>query len=177
MKHHGQIRDIESSGATLVELDSQSQCLRCQRGKGCGAVWFDPQRPGVTLRIETPVGSPAPSLPGASVGQSVVVEIDDSGSAWLWPVVAAYGLPLFGMLTATGITSSITGVLASADSAALAAPGRELVVLLSAALGLYGGILAWKKLSSSYFRRVLVNAERSLCLQSARIVAINPSSE
>lgn len=159
-----------------VELEHVSQCLRCSRGQGCGAA---NQLSSFTEIADNTIANPAvaPSE-GKSrklqlyvnveqgtpveVGQRLVIDIDDeeSGSTWLWAVFGAYGLPLVGMLFATGVASALWG---GADSASRLAEFR---ILVSAGAGLFLGILAWR-LSS---RRLLQMTERSLCLLSARIV-------
>ena len=108
-------------------------------------------------------------LPGLPVsdGQKVIVDIDEHGSDWLWSVSGAYGLPLAGLLLATGLATAFTG----SDSARLTAMQAELAVVLGALGGLAGGIFAWRTMAS----RVLTCVARSLCLQSARIVAISPT--
>ena len=185
MKHHGRVTGVDASGAALVELEPISQCARCRRGEGCGSVFFDTPRPGITLRVTQAQALPAITGEsstvndmGGSVGQSVVIEIEDSESSqWLLPVLGAYGLPLLGMLLATGTLSALTGALQGVNSVELHSYWAELVVLAGAGLGLCGGLFAWRSLSSNYLGRVLADAERSLCLQSARIVAIEPSSK
>lgn len=100
----------------------------------------------------------------AVAGQNVVLEIDEQGSGWLLAVCAAYGLPLLGLLMLTALATGIAGT---------ASVGAELFIIVSALIGLCGGILAWRQLSPS----LLARAERSLCLRSARIVAMYPSTE
>lgn len=183
MKHHGRVAGVDSTGAAFVELDTLSQCARCKRGEGCGSVSFNAQGSSITVRVESAncqllheTDKPIANEHSKAVGQAVLVEIDDSGSDWLWPVLGAYGLPLFFMLLTTGLTSLLTSMMLAGDSVNTANHWAEVVVLASAGLGLYGGVFAWRWLSSGHFSYLLTNAERSLCLQSARIVAINPSS-
>ncbi|MFK7857844.1 MAG: SoxR reducing system RseC family protein [Granulosicoccus sp.] len=144
-------------GRALVELDTVGQCQRCSRGEGCGAALFDPQQAKIRLWVESDEKS------SAFVGQQVMLEIDEQGSGWLWPVFGAYGLPLSGLLVATA---------ASTASTADASDFAELFVVLSALAGLFGGIFAWRQVAPG----VLARAERSLCLRSARIVATYSSS-
>ena len=105
--------------------------------------------------------------PGASVevGQHLKIDIDDgqAGSTWLWAVFGAYGLPLAGMLIATGGASALWG----AGGAVPASSFAELRVLVSAGAGLFSGIVAWRLFS----RRLLQMSEHGLCLLSARIVS------
>lgn len=151
----------------LVEFDGISQCQRCRTGKGCGAVLADSGHSGVRMRIAT-----TPDLV-ISDGSPVLVEIDEQGSGWLWPVFGAYGLPLAGMLLATGSATAIVGgIVPHSDNNAFLALA-EVLTILSAIGGLAAGLFAWRQLAP----RALACAGRSLCLHSARIVAINPSSE
>ena len=155
------------SDALLVELDSISQCQRCQSGKGCGAVLADSGQPGVRVRIVK-----TPNLV-VREGSSVLVEIDEQGSDWLWPVFGAYGLPLVGMLVTTGLVSTVMGKIMPSSGTGSLTAAAELLIVFSAIAGLAGGIFAWRHLTP----RALACATRSLCLHSARIVAVNPSSE
>ena len=149
-----------TNGTVRVVLDEISHCQRCSRGHGCG------------MRSDQTSGRVA----GDSVGnlqlactsdimvqadQQVLIEIEEQGSAWLWSVFGAYGLPLLGMILATVLTTAF----ATSDFA-------EIFVILAAAAGLLAGIWLWRRVSSW----ALVCADSSLCLQSARIVDVVPYS-
>ncbi len=139
-----------------VELEHVNQCLRCSRGQGCGVANLSSSKLRLNVGVEQGVD--------VEVGQRLVIAIDDenSGSAWLWAVLGAYGLPLAGMLLATAAAS----VLWDKGGADHASRYAELSIVVSAGAGLFAGLVAWR-LSS---RRLLQMSERSLCLSSARIV-------
>lgn len=165
MRREATLIGVDATGKAVVQLDNVSQCLRCSRGQGCGAGIsgsFESSGPrGVQLQARITTRLPL------SAGQKVLIDIDEHGSGWLWSVFGAYGLPLTGLLLATGLATALT----APGSGGQADISTELVVVLSALSGLAGGIFAWRALAS----RVLTCVERSLCLQSARIVAISPS--
>lgn len=165
MKRQARILACDGSGKALVEIDSISQCRRCSRAQGCGAGMLATGQTGLQLWINT--DKPQRAIPG----QAVLVEIDDSGSGWLWPVFGAYGLPLAGLLSLTTVASYLTTFMAEPDK--LSSAVAELMIVASAAAGLCGGIVAWRRVAP----RVLARAERSLCLQTARIVGMQPSTE
>ncbi|MFK7890336.1 MAG: SoxR reducing system RseC family protein [Granulosicoccus sp.] len=171
MKRQARVVSVDSSDGTLVEIDSMNQCLRCSRGQGCGAGVFSGNSHALSLQVHSP------EQQSLRIGQQVQVEIDESGSQWLWPVFCAYGLPLFGMLLATAVSSFFTNQYGFSATAVGTTVGTtvlaELAVMLSAVAGLAGGIFAWHKIAP----RALAFAQRGICLHSARIVAINPSSE
>lgn len=103
-----------------------------------------------------------------------MVEFDDSGSSWLWLVFGLFGLPLMGMLVACAFAVALTGQMqhiTGHDVAALSQHAGQLIEIVAAALGLSGGFFAWRLLAP----QARAVAQHSLCLQSARIVAINPS--
>ena len=155
---HAQSHMGKSSYQFAVELDDVSQCQRCQRNEGCGAMLTGSQyaRQGVTVSCES----------SASVrpGQKVIVQIDEKGSAWLGLVLGAYGLPLLGMLFATGLASTVASSMPNAgDTLSLKS---ELGIIMSALAGFMGAHFLWGRLSTRVMRRV----ECTLCLQSARIV-------
>lgn len=154
MRRQGRIVDIDGGGpdSALIELDSVSQCLRCSRGEGCGAMMLNSQADGVQFWVT--IATERAQLVN---GQSVTLEIDDQGSGWLWSVFAAYGLPLMGMLLATALSTLLIG--------------NELLVAVSAVVGLCGGIFAWRQVAPA----ILSRACRGLCLHSARIVSMSPS--
>ena len=165
MRREATLIDLDDAGHAVVELDNVSQCLKCSRGEGCGAFIAGPYHGSEQQGLRLQVGITA-QLP-VREGQKVVIDIDEQGAGWLLSVFAAYGLPLAGLLLATGLATVFTG------SGSVNGPvtSAEWVVALSAFGGLAGGIFAWRAIAS----RVLTCVERSLCLQSARIVAISPS--
>lgn len=167
MRREATLIDFDAAGNAVVELDNVSQCLKCSRGEGCGAA-IAGALPGSRqqgLRLQVGITTQF----AVREGQKVIIDIDEPGAGWLFSVFGAYGLPLAGLLLATGFATVLT------DSGSVNGPvtSAELVVVLSALGGLAGGIFAWRAMAS----RVLTCVERSLCLQSARIVAISPSSQ
>ena len=172
-----------------VALDGISDCQRCQRGQGCGAILSD------TRTARTGVVIPCLARTCVSNGERVVVEIDDEGSAWLGLVLGAYGLPLLGMLLATGLAAGFAAVLTGGGTAGaesdvaygvtsgvvntmrnstiIAQWQAELGILLAAVTGFIAGHFGWRQLSA----RAMCSAEHSLCLQSARIVGSVPCSK
>lgn len=152
MKREARIIDSGAADITLVELDAVSQCQRCSRGEGCGAAMLDSRQSGIQLWVASDAD------PSTLVnGQKVLLEIDEQGSGWLWAVFAAYGCPLVGLMLSTGLSTALGY--------------SELIVAISAAAGLCGGIFAWRQLAP----RIIARTCRGLCLQSARIVAMHPS--
>ncbi|MFK7996966.1 MAG: SoxR reducing system RseC family protein [Granulosicoccus sp.] len=167
MKRQAWVVDASAPDKTLVELDSVNQCQRCSRGEGCGAIMLNSEHSGVQLWV---TGSGDTNVMS---GQPVLVEIDEQGSGWLLPVFAAYGLPLLGLLCSTMLATALSGNLFRTPAAQGVEPATaELFIVLSALAGLCGGIFAWRQLASG----ILARAERSLCLRSARIVGMHPSS-
>ena len=153
-----------ATGRIAVALDDTSECIRCQRGEGCG----QGIGAGLLSLNQTRVQPQLSCLSDVELDdidvctdQQVLVDLGDQGSGWLWPVFGAYGLPLAGMILATAVISS------------LSTPAwAEFLAILGAIGGLWAGIWAWRRISS----RVLISVERSLCLQSARIVGVVPST-
>ena len=153
-----------ATGKVAVALDDTSECIRCQRGEGCG------QGMGAGL-LSLNQARVQPQLSclseielneiDVSTHRQVLVDVGERGSGWLWPVFGAYGLPLAGMILATAVLSSVS-----------TPAWAELLALFGAIGGLFAGIWAWRCISS----RVLTSVERSLCLQSARIVGVVPSA-
>ena len=178
-----------ATGRVAVALDDTSECTRCQRGEGCGqgiaASLLTLNQARVTPQLSCLCDIELRDIePGdnelsdnglsdngfsdnelsdseACTQQQVLVDISDQGSAWLWPVFGAYGLPLAGMILATAVVSALS-TPASA----------EFLHLIAAIGGLWAGIWVWRRISL----RVLTSVERSLCLQSARIVGVVPST-
>jgi len=172
VKRQGRIVACDGSGKILVELDSIGQCCRCSRGQGCGAGMLDTGQTGLQIWVSD--GKPSQ----ARLGKAVLLEIDEHGSGWLLPVFGAYGLPLLGLLLSTMLATFIATFMANSQitpeaSGKLLSTVAELSIILSAAAGLCGGIVAWRQLAPG----VLARAERHLCFQTARIVATCPPSE
>lgn len=151
------VNDAQAATKALVEVEGVSACRRCALGQGCGAGIFNQgiQSTRIACFTEMPV----------SANQAVDIEIQESGASWLWLVAGAYGLPLLGLLLA-----SLAANWAFTDhSGALPLAhylSNDAIVAIAAILGLAGGVIAWRMLSTS----VLARLEKGLCLNSARIV-------
>ena len=114
----------------MVELDGAAACARCARGRGCGAAVFAPA--GRPLRLDCalePAGS-AVAATAVRVGTRVEVDLHDTGSRWLVPVVLAYGLPTLGLLAGALVPEPWTP--------------------LTAVAGLVGGLLAWRACNAGW---------------------------
>lgn len=149
-------------GAAMVQLDGVDSCQRCSRGEGCGAQLALLNNAAPCFKVHCNTGLTV--VPG----QSVSVEIDEQGSGWLWFVFGAYGLPLAGMLLFTAAGSVfLHSSSAYATSASLLM--SELIIVAMALIGLAAGVMVWRRVAA----RVLAGVEHSLCLSSARIVAIH----
>jgi len=155
---------IDTAGRAVVVLAPVSQCLRCNRGQGCGAAiagaFGVAGEQGVRLTIHQADSA------RFKAQQKVLVEIDEQGSGWLLAVFGAYGLPLAGLL----VTSALATAFIEFSMSHLSPNLKDLLVLLCAIAGLAGGIFASRVLES----RLLACAGLSLCLQSARIVGTSP---
>lgn len=164
MRRNGRvISNAVANGQVLVELEGVSACQRCANGQGCGAGIFNQGIQAAQIECLSPVA--------LSENQQVEIDIDDSGSHWLWLVAGAYGLPLIGLLGVSLLTwlsvkdlsqPTLFGYAISADA----------LVALAALMGMSGGLIAWRKLSPY----VLPRLETGLCMQSARIVVEKSSS-
>lgn len=153
-------RALESGAAGTmvnVQLTRPSGCARCARGQGCGAGVFNQNMAAVQLSCHT--------ARSVSVGEELVVELEDTGAHWLWLVCGAYGLPLAGLMAATFIMSLNLPVDASPHF--LSGGQRDLVLATAALAGLAGGVIAWRTIAP----RVLSHLETRLGLQTGRIVA------
>lgn len=111
----------------------------------------------------------------AQVGQQVLVEIDndDDSSSWLWLVFGTYGLPLLCMFVATAFATFLTEQTQPVVQVDATSGVAELIVLLAAVSGLCGGFFIWRSLLP-YAQSL---AQQSLCLQSARIVAVSLTTQ
>lgn len=102
-----------------VQCASQAGCQRCAEGKGCGGGLFTALL-GTRLR-EIQVDNRA----GARVGDRVLLALDER--VILASALAAYGLPLLGLLCAGGIAAGLGG--------------QDGLVALAAACGFAFGLL------------------------------------
>ncbi|MFK8077968.1 MAG: SoxR reducing system RseC family protein [Granulosicoccus sp.] len=157
------ISNAVASGQVLVEVEGVSACQRCAKGQGCGAGIFNHGIQAARIECHTPIS--------LSENQQVEIEIDDSGSQWLWLVAGAYGLPLLGMfgfslLTWLSVKDSSQPTLFNVSLTS------DSLVAIAAFMGLSGGLIAWRGLSAY----VLPRFETGLCMQSARIVSEKSSS-
>jgi hypothetical protein len=118
---------------------------------------------GVTLRCRSEIA--------VNAGQTVLVQIDDHGSQWLWPVFGAFGLPLAGMLLASVFTSFF--LLAESGPGVIQLGSRyfALFEIAAAVGGLAAGIWLWRCLAPA----ALAQADLGLCFESARIVSTTPN--
>jgi len=166
VKRQALVLDQVSSGSTRVALQQSTSCERCSQAGGCIAGLVDDSSVCSALHISCVTDFPVRE------GQSVIVEIEENGSGWLWSVLGAVGIQLFSMLLA-GATASV--VTARIGTTAGETPGAaaELSIALAAALGLAGGIFAWRLIAPLALER----AQRSFFLHTARIVTIIPLSE
>jgi len=166
VKRQALVLEQASSGSALVALQQSTSCERCRQAGGCVARFVDDTSVCSALHIACATDIPVRE------GQHVIVEIEENGSGWLWTVFGAFGIPLFFMLLACATASFLT---ARVGITAGEAPGAaaELSIALASALGLAGGIFAWRFIAPLALGR----AQRSFFLHSARIVSIIPLSE
>lgn len=157
------IVDALAQNNVRVEVDGVSACQRCEKGQGCGAGIFNQGVRAAQIECFTPIA--------VSANQHVEIEIEDSGSQWLWLVAGAYGLPLIGFVGASLVTWLYVRDLARPRLFNVAF-SVDALAALTGFLGLCGGLIAWRKLSP----HVLARLETGLCLQSARIVSDTSSS-
>jgi len=157
------LTDAQAASKVLVEVEGVSACMRCARGRGCGAGIFNHGLKATRLTCFT--------SEWVFANQTVDIEIEESGSCWLWLVAGAYGLPLSGMLVASLVASWAMPTLATSPGFTVSL-SDDAVVAIAALLGLAGGIIAWRLLSAP----VLARLESGLCLNSARIVSTRSSS-
>lgn len=173
MKRTGRIISI-SPGEALVAIDGLGQCQRCAKGGGCGVGIF-----GATAGSEITLN--CPTNVELSPTQRVTVTIDEQGNHWLWAVFGAYGLPTLGLLFAALMGAwfvepmlpqwlaalGFQQLSAMADSSAGL---YDMVTIICAGIGLFGGVIAWRFMAP----QALALCQQSLCLHSARIVAVDP---
>lgn len=157
------ISNAVASGQVLVEIEGVSACQRCANGQGCGAGIFNHGIQAAQIECQTPIS--------LSENQQVEIEIDDSGSQWLWLVAGAYGLPLLGFLGLSLLTWLSVKDIAQPTLFSFSL-STDALVALAAFMGLCGGLIAWRTLSPY----VLPRFETGLCMQSARIVTKKSSS-
>jgi len=164
MKHRGRVL-ADATSTAWVEVEGIGGCQRCAKGRGCGAGVFGQSAQSIRIECKTSAQ--------LRQDQQVVIEVDDSGSSWLWLVAAAYGLPTLGLIAATLIATLFlsSGPWSVGDVPSTAQSWREALIVLAALAGLAGGVFAWRYLSPMLIARL----EKGLCLQSARIVAVDNS--
>lgn len=112
-----ELRQTASGALAQVRIEAARNCPRCAAGRGCGAGLFA-RRSRVAL-LDVPCGAES----GLETGQPVTVSV--AGRPLLWISLAAYGLPLAGIVLASG-----AAWLAGAD---------EGFAILAAVGGLAGG--------------------------------------
>jgi len=148
---------------------------------------------------------PSANLEKARLGQKVQVELpephhhrvspagnvrkgtqsNDWRNDWLIVVLASYGLPmaslmLAAMLGAWALAPALASFLFAGSAPEISVGGgmpgsaafNDTVTLICAMLGLFGGVIAWRLAAQP----LLARSQASLCLRSARIVAVTPSS-
>lgn len=158
------LHNASAGSLAQVAIDGVSACQRCANGKGCGAGLFNQGIQVVQLECRTEQALQA--------RQSVVIEHDDADSGWLWVVAGAYGLPTLGLLAACLLAEWFLPVSVVVTSHLVLPGAREWLTGLISLLGLAGGVIAWRTVAP--YTQVLV--QTGLCLQSARIVAVDESS-
>jgi positive regulator of sigma E activity len=162
MKHRARVL-CDATTTAWVEVEGISGCQRCAKGRGCGAGVFAHGSRAIQLQCE--------ASQQVKKNQQVTIEIDDSGSRWLWLVAGAYGLPTLGLIGATLLATVFLPSPALLQGDIISVPGsqREAFIAFAALAGLAGGVFAWRSLSPW----VITRLEKGLCLQSARIVAVD----
>lgn len=161
MRHNGiALADAQTNTRVSVELSGISACKRCEKGVGCGVGVFSYGSRAVQLDCLATVK--------VHRGERVEVELDTGDSSWLWLVAGAFGLPTVGVL-AGGLLGQAW--VSAQDSLPLSVPA-DIVTAMVALLGLAGGVIAWRWIDHDLSLRV----KKGLCLQSARIVAVDASS-
>ena len=156
------LRDAQAASKAMVEVEGVSACQRCARGQGCGAGIFNQGISATQITCFT--------RESVVKNQAVDIEIEEAGSSWLWLVAGSYGLPLLGLLMASLVA---TWVMPTIGKSALFQPlSEDVLVAIAALLGLSGGVIAWRMLSTT----VIARLETGLCLNSARIVNNSSSS-
>ncbi|MFK7892531.1 MAG: SoxR reducing system RseC family protein [Granulosicoccus sp.] len=158
-KHGRAATERDAGHLAWVQIESLGSCRQCARGAGCGVSVLSSSAPGVQLLCASPV-------PVAEFDE-VMVNIDEPAASWLPLVACAYGLPLTGLLLGTLFGTYLAG--AFSDSWSMM---QETFSLSGAAVGLFGGLFAWRKASTP----LGLWAKTGLCLDTARIVAVGPES-
>jgi len=167
MKRHARVlHDAIKYSSVHVELEGANACQRCAGGHGCGHGVIDQNAGRCLLTCYT--------NEAVKSDQRVLVEFDDQGSAWLWLVAGAYGIPLLGLLGASLLTWLwIHNTVALQVDAVGLVVNSDVPVALAGLFGLTGGLIAWRVISPMVFRKL----QPGLCLQSARIVTNRSSSK
>ena len=130
----GQIISI-SADAAIISLQPVAACPRCAAGQGCGAGIFAQMRKGADADNGRLVRLHPAAVHGRHVGDRVCLELPES--TLLQASLYAYGLPLLAMLMALG------------GSAMLLPHAPELLHLLTAGLGLAGGLAYGRRWSAA----------------------------
>ena len=164
MRHRARVL-FDAHTIARVEVEGVTGCRRCANGQGCGAGIFAHGTKSIQLECKT--------SQLVSKNQQVMIQIDDTGSRWLWLVAGAYGLPTLGLIGATALASFLLPALqVHTDTVTESGQWREALIAAAALIGLAGGVFAWRYVSPV----VIARLEKGLCLQSARIVAVdNPT--
>jgi positive regulator of sigma E activity len=156
------LNDAQAASKAMVEVEGVSACQRCARGQGCGA--------GIFNQGISPTQIACFTREPVAANQTVDIEIEEAGSSWLWLVAGAYGLPLLGLLLASLITTWAMPTIGT--SLLVKSLSEDVLVAIAALLGLSGGVIAWRMLSTTLVARL----ETGLCLNTARIVNSSSSS-
>jgi hypothetical protein len=104
-------------------------------------------------------------------GDHVIIDVPESdGSGWLWLVLAAFGLPTLGIVLGACLPFAVWAIQPDlrVSGTFLGIPATEWVVALAAALGLAGGVLAWRRTAPVLDRLTT----HSVCLDSARTIRL-----
>jgi len=72
------VRDAPAASKVLVEVEGASACQRCARGHGCGAGIFNQGISATQIACFT--------TQSVLANQTVDIEIEETGSGWLWLV-------------------------------------------------------------------------------------------
>jgi len=103
----GRVKSVAERRATVV-IAAVPPCRRCQEGRGCGAGLFGAGRGPVELDIDVPLSH------NIKPGDDIVLVLASAGL--LEGALAAYGIPLAGLVTGALAASPVAG---AGDGAAL----------------------------------------------------------
>lgn len=104
-----------SPESVLVSVENQAACPRCAAGKGCGAGIFTSNTKERRLQV--------PLSPDLKVREGDRVRLSLGSSHLLKATFLAYGLPLFGLVAATGTGWLLFGPLSDATAIVFAVAG------------------------------------------------------